>query len=87
MLRPAHLLACEQKCEDRFAKSKLVHSIMRHVAETTGCNLEQLYTEVRRVGEGGGEYGCCGLQAARQLLRWLWVPGGQTCCSLQRTSS
>lgn len=34
------------KCEDRFAKSKLVHSIMRHVAETTGCNLEQLYTEV-----------------------------------------
>lgn len=87
MLRPAHLLACEQKCEDRFAKSKLVHSIMRHVAETTGCNLEQLYTEVRRVGEGGGEYGCCGLQAARQLLRWLWVPSGQTCCSLQRTSS
>lgn len=44
------LLPCppppEQKCEDRFAKSKLVHSIMRHVAETTGCNLEQLYAEV-----------------------------------------
>lgn len=35
-----------QKCEDRFAKSKLVHSIMRHVAETTGCDLEQLYGEV-----------------------------------------
>ena len=35
-----------QKCEDRFAKSKMVHSIMRHVAETTGSNLEQLYTEV-----------------------------------------
>ena len=24
----------------------MVHSIMRHVAETTGSNLEQLYTEV-----------------------------------------
>ena len=24
----------------------MVHSIMRHVAETTGCNLEQLYGEV-----------------------------------------
>ncbi|EFN54994.1 hypothetical protein CHLNCDRAFT_134805 [Chlorella variabilis] len=34
------------KCEDRFAKSKMVHSIMRHVAETTGHNLEQLYAEV-----------------------------------------
>ena len=43
-------LACPwpraQKCEDRFAKSKMVHSIMRHVAETTGHNLEQLYAEV-----------------------------------------
>jgi translation initiation factor 2 subunit 1 len=27
-------------CEDRFNKSKMVHSIMRHVAETTGENLE-----------------------------------------------
>ncbi|KAL4441270.1 hypothetical protein ABPG77_011507 [Micractinium sp. CCAP 211/92] len=34
------------KCEDRFAKSKMVHSIMRHVAETTGCNLEQLYQDI-----------------------------------------
>jgi hypothetical protein len=29
-----------QQCEDRFNKSKMVHSIMRHVAETTGENLE-----------------------------------------------
>ncbi|KAL4857292.1 Eukaryotic translation initiation factor 2 subunit alpha [Chlorella vulgaris] len=35
-----------QKCEERFAKSKMVHSIMRHVAETTGQNLEQLYTDI-----------------------------------------
>jgi hypothetical protein len=27
-------------CEDRFNKSKMVHSIMRHVAETTGENLD-----------------------------------------------
>lgn len=32
-----------QKCEDRFNKSKMVHSIMRHVAETTGAPLEGLY--------------------------------------------
>jgi hypothetical protein len=33
-------------CEERFAKSKVVHSIMRHVAETTGCSLDDLYTQV-----------------------------------------
>lgn len=26
-------------CEERYNKSKLVHSIMRHVAETTGSDL------------------------------------------------
>lgn len=30
----------------------MVHSIMRHVAETTGCNLEQLYQDVRGGVEG-----------------------------------
>jgi translation initiation factor 2 subunit 1 len=35
-----------QKCEERFAKSKLVHSIMRHVAETSGADLEELYQQV-----------------------------------------
>lgn len=30
-------------CEERFNKSKMVHSIMRHVAETTGRDLEELY--------------------------------------------
>eukprot|EP00887_Chlorella_sp_A99_P007701 scaffold20.g7701.t1 len=34
------------KCEERFAKSKMVHSIMRHVAETCAVDLEQLYREV-----------------------------------------
>mmetsp|Transcript_4003 Transcript_4003/g.8113 ORF Transcript_4003/g.8113 Transcript_4003/m.8113 type:complete len:332 (+) Transcript_4003:35-1030(+) len=34
------------KCEDKFAKSKLVHTIMRHVAETTGTELEDLYTQI-----------------------------------------
>lgn len=32
--------------EDRFNKSKMVHSIMRHTAETTGADLEQLYSSV-----------------------------------------
>lgn len=35
-----------QRCEDRFNKSKMVHSIMRHVAETTGQNLEELYKAI-----------------------------------------
>jgi len=30
------------KCEEKFNKSKTVHSIMRHVAETTHSNLEDL---------------------------------------------
>ncbi|GBF90073.1 eukaryotic translation initiation factor 2 subunit alpha [Raphidocelis subcapitata] len=34
------------KCEERFNKSKMVHSIMRHVAETTGQNLEELYKTI-----------------------------------------
>lgn len=34
------------KCEERFAKSRMVHSIMRHVAETCGADLDQLYGEV-----------------------------------------
>lgn len=34
------------KCEERFNKSKMVHSIMRHVAETTHCDLDELYQTV-----------------------------------------
>ncbi|KAG2446092.1 hypothetical protein HXX76_000692 [Chlamydomonas incerta] len=34
------------KCEERYNKSKLVHSIMRHVAETTGRDLEALYDNI-----------------------------------------
>ncbi|CAA0836630.1 Eukaryotic translation initiation factor 2 subunit 1 [Striga hermonthica] len=35
-----------QACEERFNKSKLVHSIMRHVAETMSLDLEDLYIHV-----------------------------------------
>jgi len=34
------------KCEEKYNKSKAVHSIMRHVAETTQRSLEELYTMV-----------------------------------------
>lgn len=34
------------KCEERFNKSKAVHSIMRHVAEKMDMDLELLYTQV-----------------------------------------
>lgn len=33
-------------CDDRYNKSKLVHSIMRHVAETMEADLEDLYVHV-----------------------------------------
>ncbi|XP_052187544.1 eukaryotic translation initiation factor 2 subunit alpha homolog [Diospyros lotus] len=33
-------------CEERYNKSKLVHSIMRHVAETMSLDLEDLYIHV-----------------------------------------
>uniref|UniRef100_A0A5B7BJJ4 Putative eukaryotic translation initiation factor 2 subunit alpha-like n=1 Tax=Davidia involucrata TaxID=16924 RepID=A0A5B7BJJ4_DAVIN len=35
-----------QVCEDRYNKSKLVHSIMRHVAETMDLDVEDLYIHV-----------------------------------------
>lgn len=35
-----------QACEERYNKSKLVHSIMRHVAETMELDLEDLYIHV-----------------------------------------
>ena len=34
------------KCEERFAKAKTVHSIMRNVAEKTDIPIEQVYAEV-----------------------------------------
>ena len=33
-------------CEDRFNKSKLVHSIMRHVAELANVPVEELYVNI-----------------------------------------
>uniref|UniRef100_A0A7N0TCE3 S1 motif domain-containing protein n=1 Tax=Kalanchoe fedtschenkoi TaxID=63787 RepID=A0A7N0TCE3_KALFE len=35
-----------QACEERYNKSKLVHSIMRHVAETLQIDLEELYINI-----------------------------------------
>jgi len=34
------------KCEERYNKSKAVHSIMRHVAEKTQTPLETLYQSI-----------------------------------------
>lgn len=34
------------QCEERYNKSKLVHSIMRHVAETMNMDLEDLYVHI-----------------------------------------
>ncbi|KAJ8440208.1 hypothetical protein Cgig2_023973 [Carnegiea gigantea] len=34
------------QCEERYNKSKLVHSIMRHVAETMSMDLEDLYVRI-----------------------------------------
>ncbi|KAL6142019.1 hypothetical protein ACLB2K_060303 [Fragaria x ananassa] len=35
-----------QACDDKYNKSKLVHSIMRHVAETVNIDLEELYVNI-----------------------------------------
>lgn len=35
-----------QACEDKYSKSKMVHSIMRHVSETTSTNLHSLYVNL-----------------------------------------
>lgn len=35
-----------QACEERYNKSKMVHSIMRHVADTVDADLEDLYIHV-----------------------------------------
>src|ERR1700760_890516 len=34
------------KCEERFAKAKTVHSIMRNIAEKTQQDLEKLYEKL-----------------------------------------
>lgn len=34
------------KCEERYNKSKMVHSIMRHVAEKTNTPIEELYQTI-----------------------------------------
>lgn len=34
------------KCEERYNKSKMVHSILRHVAEKTNTPIEELYQSI-----------------------------------------
>lgn len=34
------------KCEERYNKSKMVHSILRHVAEKTKTPIEELYQNI-----------------------------------------
>jgi translation initiation factor 2 subunit 1 len=34
------------KCEERYNKSKMVHSILRHVSEKTETPIEQLYESI-----------------------------------------
>jgi translation initiation factor 2 subunit 1 len=34
------------KCEERYNKGKMVHSIMRHVAEKTKTPIEELYERI-----------------------------------------
>ncbi len=34
------------KCEERYNKGKMVHSIMRHVAEKTKTPIENLYQDI-----------------------------------------
>lgn len=34
------------RCEERYNKSKIVHSIMRHVAEKTQTPIEELYETI-----------------------------------------
>jgi len=34
------------KCEERYNKSKMVHSILRHVAEKTNMPIEELYSSI-----------------------------------------
>lgn len=34
------------KCEERYNKGKMVHSIMRHVAEKTNTPIESLYESI-----------------------------------------
>ena len=49
-----------QGCEERFNKSKLVHSIMRHVAETMSVDLEVCF--------------CFGLICVEKLCVWIGKP-------------
>lgn len=34
------------KCEEKYNKSKQVHSVMRHVAEKHGIDMEDVYTRI-----------------------------------------
>ena len=62
-----------QACEDRWNKSKMVHSIMRHLAESTGRELEDLYKIV-----GWPLYRAYG--HAFEAFKVLAAPGAAAAC-------
>ncbi|KAH8924047.1 translation initiation factor eIF-2 alpha subunit [Atractiella rhizophila] len=75
------------KCEERYNKSKAVHSIMRHVAEKTGTDLEELNEKItwplyRKYGhayeafklsitEGDAVYADAGIELAPEISQEL----------------
>jgi translation initiation factor 2 subunit 1 len=69
------------KCEERFNKSKAVHSIMRHVAERTNVPLEELYTSIgwplyRKYGHAYDAFKIA-ISYSLQVTFFL-IPGNQT---------
>ena len=66
------------KCEERYNKSKMGHSIMRHVAEKTQVPIEQLYETIawplnRKYGHS--------IDAFKLSITWV------TLCSVALTTS
>lgn len=87
---PAPRLPALQRCEERFAKSKLVHSIMRHVAETSGANLEELYAQIawplyRKYGHAYDAFRTM-INVRRRGLAWGAAWGSAGVCANPRRS-
>jgi len=47
-----------EECQQRYAKSKLVHSILTHVATTTNTDLDELYRRVSQFPSKSGNRFC-----------------------------
>jgi translation initiation factor 2 subunit 1 len=57
------------KCEERFNKSKMVHSILRHVAEKTLEPIESLYDSIGWPLQA--KYGHA-VDAFKLSITWVW---------------